>query len=90
MIWRLIILPGAERDFNQIPDPDAQRIKEELYALADEPYPQSHVKKLKGHESSPLYSLRVGHYRVILAIEGNTMVIAVIEVGNRSNVYRKY
>ena len=90
MIWRLIILPGAERDFNQIPDPDAQRIKEELYALADEPYPRSHVKKLKGHESSPLYSLRVGHYRVILTIEGNTMVIAVIEVGNRSNGYRKY
>jgi len=27
MIWRLTILPGAERDFNKIPDPDAQRNK---------------------------------------------------------------
>jgi mRNA interferase RelE/StbE len=90
MIWRLIILPGAERDFTRIPDPDAQRIKEELYALADEPYPRSHVKKLRGHQSSPVYSLRVGQYRVILIIEDNTMVIAVIEIGNRSTVYRKY
>ncbi|QYZ78110.1 type II toxin-antitoxin system RelE/ParE family toxin [Methanofollis formosanus] len=90
MIWRLIILPGAERDFNRIPDPDARQIKEELYALADEPYPRSHVKKLRGHQSSPVYSLRVGHYRVILIIEDNTMVIAVIEIGNRSTVYRKY
>ena len=90
MIWRLIILPGAERDFNKIPDPDAQRIKDELYAPADEPHPQSHVKKLKGHQSTPVYSLRVGQYRVILVIEGNTMVITVIEVGNRSKIYRKY
>ena len=90
MIWRLFILPGAERDFNQIPDTDAQRIKDELYALADEPYPRSHVRKLKGHQSSPLYSLRVGRYRVILAIEDNVMVITVIEIGKRSNVYRKY
>ncbi|CCJ37507.1 plasmid stabilization system protein [Methanoculleus bourgensis MS2] len=90
MIWRLIITPTAERDIDRIPDPDAKRIKEELYALADEPYPRFYVKKLKGHPKSPLYSLRVGQYRVILAIENNVMVITVIEVGNRSNVYRKY
>ncbi len=89
MIWRLIILPGAERDFNKLPDPDARQITDELYALADEPYPRSHVKKLKGHQSSPLYSLRVGQYRVILAIEDNVMVIIVIEIGNRSRIYRK-
>jgi len=32
-------MPVAERVLNNIPDPDARRIKEELYALADEPYP---------------------------------------------------
>ncbi|MDN7025090.1 type II toxin-antitoxin system RelE/ParE family toxin [Methanoculleus sp. FWC-SCC1] len=90
MIWRLILMPAAERDLNKIPDPDAKRIKEELYALADEPYPLFHVKKLKGHQNSPLHSLRVGQYRIILAIEGNVMVITVIEIGNRSTSYRKY
>lgn len=90
MIWRLILMPVAERVLNKIPDPDARRIKEELYALADEPYPRFHVKKLKGHENSPLYSLRVGQYRIILVIEDNVMVITVIEIGNRSNIYRKY
>jgi len=90
MIWRLIILPGAEGAFKQIPDADARRIRDELYALADEPYLLSHVKKLKGHQSSPVYSLRVGQYRIILAIEGDTMVIIVIEIGNRSAIYRKY
>jgi len=47
-------------------------------------------KKLKGHPNSPLYSFRVGQYRIILVFEDNVMVIAVIDVGNRSNVYRKY
>ncbi|MFA5612989.1 MAG: type II toxin-antitoxin system RelE/ParE family toxin [Methanoculleus sp.] len=90
MLWRLILMPAAERDLDKIPEPDARRIKEELYALADEPYPRFHVKKLKGHPNSPLYSHRVGQYRIILVIEDNVMVITVIEVGNRSKVYRKY
>ena len=89
MIWRLLITAGAERDLNKIPETDSKRIKEELYALADEPHPKSYVKKIKGHSRSPLYSFRVGRYRAILIIEGNTMIITLVEVGNRSKVYRK-
>ncbi|WP_342770768.1 MULTISPECIES: type II toxin-antitoxin system RelE/ParE family toxin [unclassified Methanoculleus] len=83
-------MPGAERKLNQIPDPDAQRIKDELYALADEPFPRLYAKKLKGHQNSPLYSFRVGQYRIILVFENNMMIITVIDIGNRSKVYRKY
>ncbi|WP_342686317.1 MULTISPECIES: type II toxin-antitoxin system RelE/ParE family toxin [unclassified Methanoculleus] len=83
-------MPGAERKLNQIPDPDAQRIKDELYALADEPFPRLYAKKLKGHQNSPLYSFRVGQYRIILVFENNVMIITVIDIGNRSKVYRKY
>jgi len=90
MIWRLLITAGAERDLNRIPEPDRKRIKDELYALADEPHPKSYVKKIKGHSRSPLYSFRVGQYRAILTIEGNTMIITLVEVGNRRKVYRKY
>ena len=90
MIWRLLITAGAERDLNKIPETDSKRIKEELYALADEPHPKSYVKKIKGHSRSPLYSFRAGRYRAILIIEGNTMIITQVEVGNRSKVYRKY
>ncbi|WOX55371.1 MULTISPECIES: type II toxin-antitoxin system RelE family toxin [unclassified Methanoculleus] len=90
MTWRLLLMPGAERKLNQIPDPDAQRIKDELYALADEPFPRLYAKKLKGHQNSPLYSFRVGQYRIILVFENNVMIITVIDIGNRSKVYRKY
>ena len=90
MIWRLLITAGAERNLNNIPEPDRKRIKDELYALAGEPHPKSYVKKMKGHSRSPLYSFRVGQYRAILTIEGNTMIITLVEVGNQSKVYRRY
>jgi len=90
MIWRLLITAGAERDLNNIPELDRKRIKDELLALADEPHPRSYVKKLKGHSRSPLYSFRVGRYRAILTIEGNTIVITLVETGARSKVYRRY
>ena len=90
MTWRLLLMPGAEQKLNKIPDHDATRIKDELRALANEPYPRLYAKKLKGHPNSPLYSFRVGQYRITLVFEDNVMVIAAIDVGNRSNVYRKY
>ncbi len=89
MIWRLIITPGAEHDFSRLSDPEKQRIKNELYTLADEEYPRKRLKKLKGNRDSPLYALRVGRFRIILILEDENMVIIVIEMGRRSTVYRK-
>jgi len=88
--WRLIIAPGAERDFSHLNKPDNIRIRDELYALAGEPQPGRRLKKLKEVRDLPLYALRVGHYRVILIIEDDTMVIVVIEIGDRSSIYRKH
>jgi len=48
--------------------------------------PFFHIKKLKGF---PLYSLRIGKYRVILSIEFKNLVIFVIEVEHRKKVYKK-
>jgi mRNA interferase RelE/StbE len=90
MIWDVAFTSKAKHDLRRLPKAEAQRITDEVTSLANEPYPLHHVKKLKGHQSNPVYSLRVGEYRVILTIEDNLMIITVIEVGNRRTVYRKY
>ncbi|HOI13329.1 MAG TPA: type II toxin-antitoxin system RelE/ParE family toxin [Methanoculleus sp.] len=90
MTWRVVFTPKAERDFKRLPKADKQRIKDEMTDLAEEPYAQFYVKNLKGHRNAPIYSYRVGEYRIILTIENDVMVIFVIEVGDRSKVYRKY
>ncbi len=61
---------------------DADRILEKMKLVSKNPF--HYVKRLKG---VPLYSLRTGKYRVIMSIERENLVILVVDVGNRKNVY---
>ena len=61
---------------------DADRILEKMKLVSKNPF--HYVKRLKG---IPLYSVRTGKYRVIMSIEREKLVILVVEVGNRKNVY---
>jgi mRNA interferase RelE/StbE len=90
MVYTVRFTPGAERDFRDLPVEDARRIKQELIALSSESSPRARVKKLKGSWEVPLYSMRIGTYRLILSIEDQNLVIFVLEIGNRRDIYRKY
>ena len=48
--------------------------------------PYSHVKKLVG---GPYFRLRVGDYRLILDIKENQLIILVLELGHRKQIYKK-
>ena len=61
---------------------DAERILEKMKLVSKNPF--HYIKRLKG---IPLYSLRTGKYRVIMSIEREKLVILVVEVGSRKNVY---
>ena len=61
---------------------DAGRILEKMNLVSKNPF--HYIKRLKG---IPLYSLRTGKYRVIMSIEREKLVILVVEVGKRKNVY---
>ena len=78
----------AQKDLLGLQKKDARRIRAALNELAAEQNPQACVKKLKGHEHVPLYSLRIGTYRTILTIDNGILVIFVITIDNRSSVYR--
>ncbi|WP_051839696.1 type II toxin-antitoxin system RelE family toxin [Streptomyces sp. NRRL WC-3719] len=67
--------------------PDAMRILTALTALGDDPYRQdADVKKLTG--PSGLYRLRVGSYRIAYQINDGELLILVVKVGDRRDVYR--
>ncbi len=61
---------------------DAERILEKMELVSKNLF--HYIKRLKG---VPLYSLRTGKYRVIMSIERENLVILVVDVGNRKNVY---
>jgi mRNA interferase RelE/StbE len=78
---------AAHKQLRAISRPDAMRILTALTALGDDPYREdADVKKLVG--PSGLYRLRVGSYRVAYQVNDGELVILVVKVGDRRDVYR--
>ncbi|WP_432249241.1 type II toxin-antitoxin system RelE family toxin [Streptomyces sanyensis] len=79
---------AAQRQLRTISRPDAMRILTALTALGDDPYRQdADVRKLAG--PSGLYRLRVGSYRIAYQVNDGELVVLVVKVGDRRDVYRK-
>ena len=78
----------AQKDLLNLPKEDARRIRSTLNELAQETEPWLFVKKLQGHEEVPLYSCRVGHYRIILTIDHGHLIIFVITIDHHRSAYR--
>ncbi|MCX4738707.1 type II toxin-antitoxin system RelE family toxin [Streptomyces antibioticus] len=78
---------AAQRQLRSISRPDAMRILTALTLLGDDPYREdADIKKRTG--PSGLYRLRVGSYRVAYQINDGELVVLVVKVGARRDVYR--
>ncbi|MCZ7414909.1 MULTISPECIES: type II toxin-antitoxin system RelE family toxin [unclassified Streptomyces] len=80
-------LPRARRQLRAIDRTSAMRILQALTALGDDPYQcDGDVKKLSGEHE--IYRLRVGNFRIAYRIDDGELIILVVAVGNRRDVYR--
>ena len=78
---------AAQRQLRAISRPDAMRILTALTALGDDPFRQdADVKKLTG--PSGLYRLQVGSHRIAYQVNDGELVVLVVKVGDRRDVYR--
>ncbi|MFC9844849.1 type II toxin-antitoxin system RelE/ParE family toxin [Streptomyces sp. NPDC060223] len=79
---------AARRQLRTIDQTTALRILHALSRLGDDPYrDDADVKKLSGHDD--LYRLRVGMYRIAYTIDDGKLIILVVEVGHRRDIYRR-
>ncbi len=76
---------AARKQFKKLPLDVQERIQSKINELAIEPRPNG-VKKIQGEENS--YRIRVGDYRVVYDIFDDILLITVIRVKHRSQVYR--
>ena len=72
------------KDLDPIPKRDVQRIVAAIAALADDPRPPQ-SRKLSGKEK---YRLRCGVYRILYEIQDDILVVCVVKVAHRKDVYR--
>lgn len=87
-MYTVIYSQAARKDLKSLPEEAGRRIFRAVSSIKEDPY--TYVKKIRGSAKCPIYSLRVGDFRVIMTIEGDRMIIFVIEAGPRSTIYRKY
>lgn len=76
--------PRAEKELAKLDKPIARRLLDAIDRLAETPNPNN-SKPLKGFTG--IWRLRVGDYRVIYEIRDSELVILVVKIGHRREVY---
>ena len=82
--YELVIRPSVSKDTKDIPSSDMKKILLKMESLCDNPRPAG-CMKLTGME---YYRIRHGDYRIIYEIEDSRLIVVVIKVGHRREVYR--
>jgi len=83
---RIELSRQARKVYLKLPETVRKNIHEKLTRLAESPYDHHDVKKLKG--TSHCYRLRVGDWRILYHIHNEALIIEVITIGHRKEVYR--
>lgn len=90
MVWRVELTDSAAKQLRKLDGQTAKRIlvflRDRLSALDD---PRSIGEALRGKELGDFWKYRVGDWRIIADLEDGVMVITVIRIGNRRDVYRR-
>jgi len=85
VVYSVELRPSARRELLKLPQRDRVRLIRAMDSLSHTPRPPG-VKKLIGLEN--LYRIRVGDYRVVYQIQDDRLVVLVVRIGHRKDVYR--
>ena len=85
MTYEIIFTDKASKQLKKLEKSDQERVIKSLERIRIRP--EVHITKLI---DDPGYKLRVGDYRVILEIEKEKLLILVLMVGHRKNIYKKF
>jgi mRNA interferase RelE/StbE len=78
--------PAVLKSLKRLPKKDLRRIKKRIDEVAEN-LPDPVTTKMKGNNS--FHKIRSGDYRVIYEIHDNRLVILVVKIGHRKDVYKR-
>ena len=84
MPYQVLIRSSAEKEMDALPRAAHARVSAKISNLAENPRPAG-CKKMKGTDG---YRIRVGDYRVIYTVDDKIVLVTVVGVGHRREVYR--
>jgi len=83
--FEIVFKRSVAKDLRHLPKQNVQRILARIHALADNPRPPG-AEKLSAQER---YRVRQGIYRILYEIENDRLLVVVVKVGHRRDVYRR-
>ncbi len=83
--YEIEVSRSAEKQLRKLPRSEQERIVQAILPLAQNPIPRG-ARKLSGYDD--VFRIRVGHYRILYSVSGGTLVIIVLKIGHRRDVYR--
>lgn len=85
MLYQIEFRPAALKDLKAFPKRDLVRIKKKIEEFAEN-LPNPDQTKMKGR--TDLHKVRVGDYRIIYTIDADRLVILIVKIGHRKDVYQ--
>ncbi len=82
--YRVEIKKSAVKEIEHLPNKDMKAVLERIESLSENPRPHD-CKKLSAQEK---YRARCGDYRILYSIEDDILIVFVVKVGHRKDVYR--
>lgn len=83
-MYNIIIKKPAKKFIDKLPMNEQRRIVKAIEKLPN----GDDIKKLKGYND--IYRLRVGDYRILYTVNDDELLIMVLDVGNRGQIYKRY
>ena len=80
----IVLSKKAKKELDNLSDHIAEPVFKAIAVLEENPRPAGH-KKLKGRNA---YRIRSGNYRIIYEIIDNKLIVLVVAVGHRKDIYR--
>ena len=76
---------SAKKDLRRLPESQQLKVVKRILELASEPRPNG-ISKLQGADS--VCRIRCGDYRIVYRIDAAEVIIVIIKIGHRSDVYK--
>ena len=86
MKYRIEFKRSAAKVLKKLPKPDRRRIRDKIDSFSEN-LPDPATTKMKG--DNPFHRVRVGDYRIIYEVQEDILLILVIKIGHRKEVYRR-
>ena len=84
--YRIEISHTAEKQLKKLRQEDQRRVVKAMVSLGNDPYPKG-SRKLTGYDD--VFRIRVGEFRILYSVSAKKLIIIILKIGQRKDVYRK-